>query len=121
MTKCIAPPRGSYKGEKMYIVGQGKCRAAYWDGQRWDDDGGYPICTCDACSEKPKSPYPTSESMAAIEGNTMDMERRIKYDDKQGCWRVIFNGKVTTDQLKTSGEAYALLSEFSQKKKEPKY
>jgi hypothetical protein len=51
----------------------------------------------------------------------MDMERRIKYDDKRGCWRVIFNGKVTTDELKTSGEAYQLMSEFISKKKEPKY
>jgi len=116
MGKCIAPPRGNQRGQQFVMdLGGGKCRVVYWDGQEWQDGDGSKICHCDACSP----PKPVSPS--AIEGSLMDMERRIKYDDKRGCWRVIFNGKVTTDELKTSGEAYQLMSEFISKKKEPKY
>lgn len=116
MTKCIAPPRGNWIGQVYYLELDDKIlRSVYWNGVNWVNSWGDPACSCDACSPPQISPP------SAIEGSLMDMERRIKYDDKRGCWRVIFNGKVTTDELKTSGEAYQLMSEFISKKKEPKY
>lgn len=118
MTKCIAPLRGNWLGQVNYIETDEGLKTGYWNGKFWENSLGKPICPCDVCSAPAKSPYPTT---ASIEGNLMDMERRIKYDDKEGCWRVIFNGKVTTDKLKTSGEAYQLMSEFTRKAKEPKY
>lgn len=121
MTKCIAPPRGDFIGEKWIIdLGEGKCRVVRWNGQDWRDQDDNPACYCDACSPMPIEKAQI-DGMTIVEGSLMDMERRIKYDDKEGCWRVIFNGKVTTDKLKSSGEAHALLSEFIRKSKEPKY
>lgn len=49
---------------------------------------------------------------AVVEGNIMDVTQRIKYNDKEGHWEVIFNGKVITKAFKTSGEAFQYLADL---------
>jgi len=96
---------------------------------------------CDACGEivedrwsvkptpgkalDPSAPMPMEQAqldgMNVVEGNIMDVTQRIKYNDKEGHWEVLFNGKVIKQAFKTSSEAYQHLDELRRKVKEPKY
>lgn len=99
------------------------------------------ILTCDACGERvdrfketpvhhgqgasmgTKQGNAQQAQVTSVEGNTMDLERRIKYDDLSGQWKVIFNGRVvkTDKPFKSSSEAYQYMEDLRTKKTEPKY
>lgn len=48
----------------------------------------------------------------SVEGNLMDLTARIKYNDQQGHWEVLWHGKIITKAFKSSAEAHQYLQDL---------
>jgi hypothetical protein len=105
----------------------------WWDGAYWLGPYGHQL-KCDACGGgyTPKhddalNPCHPGKQMTAADPVTINEvqamaisgERRIKYNDGQGHWEVVFNGKVIVKAFKTSAEAYQYMRDLVEGRKKP--
>ena len=63
------------------------------------------------------NPQPISEPRTKM----LPTDSRCKYDDVQGNWRVLFQGRLTKQVFKTVADANAHLRALNEKKVQPEY
>jgi hypothetical protein len=94
--------------------------AETWEPKPWPtpfDTETYPRTFADSYSPIPGKAL----DVTAIEGTTMDLDSRIKYNEPMGNWKVLFNGKLIKHDFKSSAAAHAHLQDLKEKRKEPEY